>query len=131
MREAARAFLWAGLYDRVRPYPKNMARLGPLGPPSSDGEHAPGVPPSRPLREVMQAYRAVRRRWPWHLSCRAEALAAHRMLSRRGLPTVTAIGVAVDDDGVTTSHAWLSCEGHVVTGRGAQGHQVIGERRSG
>ena len=55
---------------------------------------------------------------PWRSLCLEQALAAHLLLCRRGLPTALHLGVAKQGD-LLTAHAWLECHGVLVTG--AQG----------
>jgi hypothetical protein len=82
---------------------------------------APGeVPASREVRAARQVGRALDRAsrlLPWHTSCLAHALAGHRMLRRRDLPSTLRLGV-VSDAGGLAAHAWLMSGGEPICGTG-------------
>lgn len=63
---------------------------------------------------------AIARIEPWlrrrRHACLVQAIAASRMLSRRGIPWSLKVGVGRDTDALT-AHAWLLCGERVVTGR--------------
>lgn len=94
-----------------------------------------------PFRQVMQYVRqaaqqlksrtradaSYRRRVTWAVSavghrlmpdrpCLTQALVAQFLLLRRQCPTHLRIGVAKDEDGTLTAHAWLEYEGQVIVG---------------
>ncbi len=52
----------------------------------------------------------------WARKCLAESVAAKRMLDRRGIPATLYLGVAKDDKGKMTAHAWLRSGNVWVTG---------------
>jgi hypothetical protein len=66
---------------------------------------------------VMRAGRVVSR-----ATCLTQALAAHRMLVRRGRPAVLRIGVARGD--AFEAHAWVECDGETVIGEHEPGRFV-------
>lgn len=59
---------------------------------------------------------------PGRFSCLVRALAAQRLLARRGQVCLLRIGVAKDERGSFCSHAWVESRGRVVVGH-------YGERR--
>lgn len=83
------------------------------------------VPPAQTHRdESQQAARVCRAvtaaaRWPvrWAV-CLPQALAAHWMLARRGVPSRIRFGVRAGAPGLS-SHAWLICGGEPVLGEAA------------
>jgi hypothetical protein len=51
-----------------------------------------------------------------HASCLTQALAAHAMLLREGIPSGLNFGVAKTEAGAFEAHAWLESQGRIVTG---------------
>ena len=51
-------------------------------------------------------------------SCLTQALAAQVLLTRRGYPTRLHLGFIKKDHHPLEGHAWLECEGQIVTGNG-------------
>ena len=49
-------------------------------------------------------------------SCLTQALAARAMLLSEGLPSSLHLGVAKTEKGALEAHAWLECQGKIVTG---------------
>ena len=83
---------------------------------------APGVAvdPAYVAR-VGYAVRAAAGSLPWRSDCFPQAIAARSLLRRQGYATTIHLGVAkagVDD---IAGHAWLTCNGEVVTGGGEMG----------
>lgn len=56
------------------------------------------------------------RHTPWKSNCFAQALAAHKMLIRRGIPSTLYFGVAKEEEGAMVAHAWLMYTDTVITG---------------
>ena len=69
------------------------------------------------IARVQWAVRAARRRIPWPVSCLAAAVAANRLLARRGVSSEIRFGVRAAN-ATTDAHAWLVAGGRVVTGSG-------------
>jgi hypothetical protein len=65
--------------------------------------------------QVGRTVEVVAARLPWHPSCLRQALAAARMLRRRGVPAQVQLGV--DGAKLTAAHAWVSVGERVVVGR--------------
>jgi hypothetical protein len=62
------------------------------------------------------ALAAAKRRIPWTVPCLALAVAANRLLARRGVPSELWLGVRPAGTATIDAHAWLIAEGIVVTG---------------
>lgn len=91
-------------------------------------------------RRVSWAVQAVGRYLPERVVCLPQAMAAQRMLARRGVATTLYLGVKQDaaKTGGLGAHAWLRAGDFLVTGKAARpGHVVVGtfahteRRRSG
>lgn len=85
------------------------------------GDPDAGEPVGRPAGQadadlVRRVIATAARRVPWDSHCFAQSLAATAMLRRRGLCSVTSLGVARDDDGRLRAHAWTRCGDLVVAG---------------
>lgn len=63
-------------------------------------------------RAVLTASRHV----PWQAACLPQALAAKLMLALRGQGSALHLGARLDEGGALAAHAWLTCEGKIVTG---------------
>lgn len=70
------------------------------------------------IARVVWATNAVSRRLPAFGTCLVEALAAHAMLRRRGLPSEMRFGVRTSGSQAASivAHAWVECGGVVVVG---------------
>lgn len=69
------------------------------------------------VRRVQWAISAAHRRLPWTVPCLATAIAANRLLARRGIASELWLGVRANAQMPVDAHAWLIAEGCVVTGR--------------
>lgn len=77
-------------------------------------------------RRVGWSVRATGRYLPLRLVCLPQAVAAQRMLARRGIPATLYLGVALGKRHPMTAHAWLRAGRVVVTGnRERAGHAVV------
>jgi hypothetical protein len=90
------------------------------------GDHAGSPePPVGPAQSgaaarVGAAVAAAARRLPWRPTCLRQAVAAGRMLHRRGIGSRIHLGVAAEP-GALAAHAWVTVGGRVVLGgRGAE-----------
>ena len=98
---------------RVLPSRRTVRLLGAHQPAGADAQ----VPDDR-LREALQiggAVSRVSRRLPWHPTCLRQALAAQRMLRRRGIACKLHLGVT--SPGALEAHAWVTVGGEAVVGR--------------
>ena len=64
----------------------------------------------------------------WESKCLVQALAAKLMLRRRKLKATVYLGVAKDDKGSMSAHAWSRCGTIYVTGGDGSSHYTITNR---
>lgn len=110
--EAAVELLRASVELRIRR--DSVSLLGEL----DDDRPAPVEPDRlREAKRVGYVIGAGAARLPWHPNCLPQALAAHRMLRRRGIPSRLHLGVA----GGGEAHAWVTvCDRTVIGGAGRE-----------
>ena len=83
---------------------------------SAEGD-APGPTAQALGREVGRMVRRVARRLPARFACLPQAVAAHRMLRRRGVPSRLVFGVRRPAPGQRPRyHAWVTVDGACVIG---------------
>jgi hypothetical protein len=99
----------AGLEVRLR---SDAALLRTLGEPVT--APAPQAVPDAVARRLGRRVARVAGRLPWETRCLAQALAAQRLLLRRGLPVES--HVAVTTGGDLAAHVWVTSGGHPVVG---------------
>jgi len=118
LREALAALLQARLALACLPFRRIAAWLGTLG-----AESAPALPAQHhtAVEEVSWAVQAMAHRVPWDSRCLAQALAAYRLLRRRGLAATVYFGVKREPNTPISAHAWVRCGTRIVTG--AAGHE--------
>lgn len=80
-------------------------------------EPVAGPEQTRAAALVGSAVTAAARRLPWHPTCLRQAVAASRMLRRRGIGGRIHLGVATEP-GSLAAHAWVTVGGRVVLGGG-------------
>lgn len=68
------------------------------------------------VNRVSIAIARASRRVPWRSDCLVQALAARQWLASYGIPTELSIGVPAKGQSEFEAHAWLTHNGHVVTG---------------
>ena len=68
------------------------------------------------IKQVKWAIGAAQRRIPWTIPCLATAIAANRLLARRGIPSEIRLGVRTGVHASIDAHAWLVANGVFVTG---------------
>jgi hypothetical protein len=78
-------------------------------------------------KEIGKAIDTAAKHTPWESACLAQALTAHRMLRKRGIPGVFYLGVMRDGtaEEKMKAHAWSKCGEIVVTGGGYEGFAVL------
>jgi hypothetical protein len=107
------ALILADLAVRFVPFAVIARRIeGPLRQVSPDDPIAVG--------RVKWAIDAAHRRLPWNVRCLATAIAANRLLARRGIPSELWLGVRNSMPAPIDAHAWLVAGGQVVTGEAEQ-----------
>lgn len=88
-------------------------RLGTLG-----GESQTQASPAeeKAAQDIGWAVGVLAPRVPWDSRCLAQAIAAYRMLQRRGIDATVYFGVKRSHEEAFTAHAWLRCGSCFVTG---------------
>ena len=96
------------------------------------GQHMAESPPEvdeeaqAKLAGVARAVRIMSRHVPWGSKCLDQAIAAHMMLHRRGLPGTLYLGVAKAGEAELEAHAWeRSGPFYITGGRGRQQYTVV------
>jgi hypothetical protein len=94
---------------------------------ASDSPPGPDETQVASIGRVRWAVGTASRRTPWNSNCLAQALAARRMLGRRGIGSTLHLGVRKGERGRLEAHAWLRCGDLPVTGgHGHEGYAVVG-----
>ena len=93
--------------------------LGPLLPAGEEPTAGPEPPgPDLLVARVARVTGILAASLPWSCTCLVQAMAALRVLRRRGRPTRLFLGVRRGAG--LEAHAWLTCAGRMVTG--GRGH---------
>lgn len=101
-----------------------------LGTPAT-GSTAPSRAEEGEVEIVGRAIATAARHLPWDSRCFAQSLAATAMLRRRGLASITSLGVAREPGGGLRAHAWTRCgDLPVAGGDEAARYQVVAIYRS-
>ncbi|MCA9795142.1 MAG: lasso peptide biosynthesis B2 protein [Candidatus Eremiobacteraeota bacterium] len=104
--------LWLSLALRVVPF-RRLARLL--------GQQGAQTPPAHPDQDHPTVLRVagytprLARLLPWRCACLPQAMAAKRVLVRRGYRSTLYLGVRKDD--ALEAHAWLRYGNRIVTGK--------------
>lgn len=73
------------------------------------------------LRKVSRTVHVMSRLTVWESQCLVKAVAAMKMLERRGISCTLYLGSGRDEKGQMAAHAWLRSGPYIVTGR--EGHE--------
>lgn len=113
--EALRELARAKLLVHAMPFRRLALQLG-----QPQAETAPGIAPEQRAIavEISWAVQAAARHVPLGFVCLPQAVAAQRMLRRRGIASTLYLGVAPDraKREAITAHAWLRAGDKIVTG---------------
>ncbi|MGI8771658.1 MAG: lasso peptide biosynthesis B2 protein [Acidobacteriaceae bacterium] len=114
LTEATLYLIRARVALRVWPVRAVLRRLErPLGRPAP----AVNIPESTlAIKRIRDAVLAVSRHAPARFVCFPQALAAHAMLRRRGIPSRLHYGVRRSADGQLRAHTWLEAGGRTILG---------------
>ena len=112
--EALSALAAAQVLVRMVPPRKWRERFGPSRPPAVSATI--GKDQLEPARRVRLAIARAARNLPTDPNCLPQALAARRMLERRGVESSLFIGAERDEQGKAHFHAWLKVGPEWVTG---------------
>lgn len=82
-----------------------------------------GEKPAPPIGSIAWALQSVARHTPWQSKCLAQAMAGTFMLRRRRIPRTLYLGLAKDEGGTLSAHAWLGCGDTILTG--GLGHEAF------
>ena len=113
--EAMVELLWAKYLVHAVPPRRWRSRFGPLA--QAEAEHDLSPERLATTRRVRLAVDRARRNIPTDPNCLPQALAARRMLERRGIGAELFLGTLRDDAGVPRFHAWLKVGPEWVTGQ--------------
>ena len=107
---------------RFRPFRRVAAKLGrEQGPDFKAGE----VSDLTDAHRVAHAVQVAARNVPWRAECLPQAIAAKRMLDRRGIPNALVFG-ARRADPEFEAHAWIMIgDAVVIGGEESRGYQVL------
>jgi hypothetical protein len=103
----------ASLELRVLPAPRTVRLLGTVQP--AEPVEPPGADQLREAALVGSVITRVAARLPWRPTCLRQALAAKRMLARRGI--VNRLHLGVTGAAVAEAHAWVTVGDLAVVGR--------------
>lgn len=79
------------------------------------------------LRKISKAVHTMSRVTWWESQCLVKAIAAMKMLERRGIPSTLYLGSGRDDKGQMVAHAWLRSGSYILTGKeGHERYAVVG-----
>ena len=79
------------------------------------------------VRQISRAVHTMSRVTWWESQCLVKAVAAMKMLERRGIPSTLYLGSGRDDQGQMAAHAWLRSGSYIVTGKeGHERYAVVG-----
>lgn len=79
------------------------------------------------LRKISRAVHVMSRLTLWESQCMVKAVAAMKMLERRGIPSTLYLGSGRDEKGQMAAHAWLRSGPCILTGKeGHEKYAVVG-----
>jgi len=117
--EAAARLMLARAQLRFTPFQRLAERMGEVLAPSDPRAASAGAATSRDeahlAGEIQWAIDRAARHAPFQALCLPQAMAARRMLAKRGVASVLWYGVAAGERGLK-AHAWLTAAGVGVTG---------------
>lgn len=109
------AFLFLGWSRVLKLLP--FSRVAPaLGMPSEETSWSHTEEDVRKIRRVAGAIRTMSQYTWWESQCLVRAVAAMKMLHRRGVDSTLYLGTAKDETGRLIAHAWLRSGPFYVTG---------------
>jgi hypothetical protein len=112
LAEAAGALLLASVAIRILPFRK-VVEFAASEPTQRQAET---VATLREIKRLRWAVEACAKRLPWRIVCFQKGLALHKLLLRRGIPTLLHYGVAQDAERGLTAHVWVTHEGEAIIG---------------
>lgn len=121
------AFLYLGLARCLISLP--FARIAPsLGARMEETSHALPEGNKAELARVHEAIQVVSGHTFWESKCLVRAIAASKMLNRRGIESTIYLGTARNEFGHMAAHAWLRSGPYYITGyEGMEDFTVVGK----
>lgn len=96
---------------------RSFARLAPsLGESMQETSEDEAGLDKETLCRVQHAVYVMSRHTFWESKCLVKAIAAMKMLERRGIGSTLYLGTARDESGSMIAHAWLRCGPYTITG---------------
>lgn len=81
----------------------------------------------RQLQSISRAIHTMSHLTWWESECMVKAVAAMKMLERRGIPSTIYLGAGRDDMGNMAAHAWIRSGTYILTGKeGHERYAVVG-----
>ncbi|WP_409293466.1 lasso peptide biosynthesis B2 protein [Peribacillus sp. SCS-37] len=102
---------WARILKSI-PFSKTVKTLGDKGSETSYVEKGDRFL----LRDISSAISTASRYTAWESKCLVQAIAAMKMLERRGIDSTLYLGTARDTNGNMVAHAWLRSGPYYITG---------------
>lgn len=106
---AVKELFVARVRHRFQPMGQILRELQEAGPPSRRRAEVD-------LARLSWAIAAAAPRVPWRSDCLLRVMAANRWLRRSRLPSEFFLGVQKDDQRGFAAHAWLRCNGNMISG---------------
>jgi hypothetical protein len=122
MVEALVFLAWGRLFKTI-PFSKTAPSLG---------DHMAETPfdisvDRKQMHQVSQAVNVMSKYTFWESQCLVKAIAAMKMLERRGIGSTLYLGTAKDENGKLIAHAWLRSGRYFITGTvGMEKFTVVG-----
>ncbi|PFN07045.1 lasso peptide biosynthesis B2 protein [Bacillus cereus] len=80
------------------------------------------------LKEISRAIHIMSQHTFWESQCLVKAMAAMKMLEKRGIESTLYLGMAKDEEGELIAHAWLRSGSYYITGsEGMERFTVVGK----
>ncbi|WP_183597343.1 lasso peptide biosynthesis B2 protein [Paenibacillus phyllosphaerae] len=96
---------------------RQFAKVAPtLGIEREETSHEHHETTERTLGYVSRSVRTMAKHTPWESKCMVMAMAAMKMLERRGIESTLYLGTAKDHTGKMIAHAWLRSGPYYITG---------------
>lgn len=122
MIEALIFLAWARLFKNI-PFSKTAHSLG---------VHMAETPidisvDRKQMHQISLAVNVMSKYTFWESQCLVKAIAAMKMLERRGIGSTLYLGTARDENGIMVAHAWLRSGKYIITGsEGMEKFTVVG-----
>ncbi|WP_253934050.1 lasso peptide biosynthesis B2 protein [Halobacillus sp. A1] len=125
MLAEAYLFLAKARYLKSVPFERLASSLGESFQESL--EHLEGMD-RKELARISQSIKIMSKYTFWESQCMVQAVAAMKMIERRGMSSTIYFGTARDDNGEMIAHAWLRSGPYYITGaEGMERFTVVGK----